>query len=171
VTRIRSSAAAALAAVCAIAGCGGGGDKTTASSPTQTAPATTPTTPPQTATAPPPATTSTSPTTPTKPPPSTSSTTPGGSEPARTELTFTGSKSGIRPRQASVAPFVAVRISLVSADRSRHTLAVDGHTLRVGGTRKSEFVELPGLRPGKTYSAVADGRVKIRILSSNEPGP
>jgi hypothetical protein len=96
---------------------------------------------------------------------------PGGSEPARTELTFTGSRSGVKPRQASVAPFVAVRVSLVSADHSTHTLKVDGHTLKVGGTRKSEFVELPGLRPGKSYRAVADGRVNIRILSSNEPGP
>ncbi|MEA2431653.1 MAG: hypothetical protein QOF65_1683 [Thermoleophilaceae bacterium] len=96
---------------------------------------------------------------------------PGGSEPARTELTFTASTSGIKPRQASVAPFVAVRVSLVSADHSSHTLKIEGHTLKVGGTLKSMFVELPGLRPGKSYTAKADGRSTIRILSSSEPGP
>jgi hypothetical protein len=92
-------------------------------------------------------------------------------EPARTELTFTASKSGIKPRQASVAPFVAVKVSLVSSDGSSHTLTVGGHTLKVGGTRKSAFVELPGLRPGKSYTARADGRVTIGIFSSSEPGP
>jgi hypothetical protein len=64
-----------------------------------------------------------------------------------------------------------VRISLVSADHSSHTLVIGGHTLRVGGTRKSEFVELPGLRTGKSYTGKADGRIPIRISASFEPGP
>jgi hypothetical protein len=64
-----------------------------------------------------------------------------------------------------------VRISLVSADHSSHTLAIEGHTLRVGGTRKSEFVELPGLRTGKSYTGKADGRIPIKISASFEPGP
>jgi hypothetical protein len=62
-------------------------------------------------------------------------------------------------------------VSLVSADRSSHALTVGGHTLKVGGTRKSAFVQLPGLRPGKSYTGKADGRVTITILSSSEPGP
>jgi hypothetical protein len=33
------------------------------------------------------------------------------------------------------------------------------------------FVELPGLRPGKSYAGRADGNIPVRILSSNEPGP
>ena len=110
-------------------------------------------------------------TTPAKPPPSTTATTPGGSEPARTELTFTGSRSGVKPRRASVAPFVAVKVSLVSADRSSHTLTIGGHTLKVGGTRKSEFVELPGLRTGKSYTGRADGKIPLRISARFEPGP
>jgi hypothetical protein len=155
---------------CLVAGCGGGDGGGSTSSSAPAAPATT-------QAAPAPTTTTTTPapappsTTPAKPPPSATSTVPGGSEPARTELTFTGTKSGVKPRRASVAPFVAVRVSLVSADHSSHTLAIGGHTLRVGGTRKSEFVELPGLRTGKSYTGKADGRVKITILSSNEPGP
>jgi hypothetical protein len=171
VTRIRSSAAFALAAslVVGCGGGGGGGQSTSSSAPT---------TPATTQAAPAPTTTTTTPapaptsTTPAKPPrPSTSSTVPGGSEPARTELAFTGSKSGVSPRHASVAPFVAVRVSLVSADHSAHRLVIGGHALKVGGTLKSMFVELPGLRPGRSYKGTADGRVKITILSSNEPGP
>jgi hypothetical protein len=154
-------------AACVAAGCGGGGgDGQTVSTAAESPPSSTPIAPAQTATTPAPTTTS--------PPakrPSTSSTTPGGTEPARTELTFTGSRSGVRPRKASVAPFVAVRISLVSADRSSHTLSIAGHTLKVGGTRKSEFVELPGLRTGKSYTGKADGRIPIRISASFEPGP
>ena len=157
------------AAACLVAGCGGGGDSKTVSTSAERPPSSTPTT----ATTPAPTTTTAPPTTTTPPakPPSTSSTTPGGAEPARTELAFTGSRSGVRPRTASVAPFVAVRVSLVSADRSSHTLTIGGHTLKVGGTRKSEFVELPGLRTGKSYTGKADGRIPIRISASFEPGP
>jgi hypothetical protein len=160
-----------VVAACVVGGCGGG-DSKSASSSTPSAPATTQAAPTQTATTPAPTAPPTSTaTTPTKPPPSTTSTVPGGSEPARTELTFTASKAGIKPRRASVAPFVAVKVSLVSADRSAHTLRIDGKTLKVGGARKSAFVTLPGLRPGKTYKGRADGSIPITILSSSEPGP
>jgi hypothetical protein len=94
----------------------------------------------------------------------------GGTEPARTELMFTGSSSGVTPRDASVAPYVSVKVSLVSKDGSSHTLTIDGQTATVGGTRKSAFFTLPGIRPGKTYSGNADGK-PVRILASSEPGP
>ena len=96
---------------------------------------------------------------------------PGGSEPARTELMFTASRAGITPRMASVAPYVAVKVTLASKDGSSHTLAIGGKRLKVGGTRKSAFGTLPGLRPGATYTGRADGRTTVRILSSAEPGP
>ena len=118
-----------------------------------------------------PPTTSTSTTPAPSKPPSTTDTVPGGSEPARTELTFTGSSAGFKPRKAGVAPFVAVKVSLVSADHSSHTLTIAGRTLRVGGTRKSEFVTLPGLRPGASYSGRADGKLPVSIVSTSEPGP
>ena len=70
-----------------------------------------------------------------------------------------------------MAPFVAVKVSLVSADHSSHKLVIAGHTLKVGGTLKSMFVELPGLRTGKTYTGKADGKIPIRISASFEPGP
>jgi hypothetical protein len=64
-----------------------------------------------------------------------------------------------------------VKVTLESKDGSSHTLTVAGKTLRVGGTRKSEFVTLPGLRPGASYTGRADGGKTVRILSTAEPGP
>jgi hypothetical protein len=110
-------------------------------------------------------------------PPSTSTSpeaAPGGGgdeEPARTELTFTAASGGITPKRAGVAPYIAVRITLTTKDGSAHKLVIAGKTLAVGGTRKSAFVQLPGLPPGRSYNGVADGRTKIRVLSSSEPGP
>jgi hypothetical protein len=95
----------------------------------------------------------------------------GGTEPARTELTFTGTSAGVSPKQAGVAPYISVKVSLVSKDGSSHKLVIDGKTLSVGGTRKSAFVTLPGLRPGKSYTGTADGNSTIRVLSTSEPGP
>jgi hypothetical protein len=165
VTRTRSSAVAALAVLTGvIAGCGGD-DKKAASNTVPTTPATTQTAPPQTAPAP---------TTPTPPkPPAATSTTPdsgGGTEPARTELEFRGTRSGVKPRQAGVAPYISVRITLTSEDGSAHTLTIGRHTAKVGGTRTSAFFTLPGLRPGKSYRGTADGK-PVRILSTAEPGP
>jgi hypothetical protein len=59
----------------------------------------------------------------------------------------------------------------VSKDGSSHKLVVDGKTLSVGGSRRSAFVNLPGLRPGRSYAGLADGATKVRILSTSEPGP
>ena len=59
----------------------------------------------------------------------------------------------------------------MSADRSSHKLTVAGKTLKVGGTRKSAFVTLAGLRPGKSYTGTADGGTPIRISANFEPGP
>jgi hypothetical protein len=159
---------------------GGGGSTTAASAPTS---ATTSTAPAPTATAgtPAPSATATTP----KPPPTTPQQAPGegdgtaggsgngtgGTEPARTELTFTATSSGISPTQAGVAPYIAVKVTLVSKDGSSHKLVVDGKTLSVGGSRRSAFVTLAGLRPGKSYAGLADGATKVRILSTSEPGP
>jgi hypothetical protein len=121
-----------------------------------------PTTPTETAPANPPPTTPTSP-----------EDQPGGGgdeEPARTELEFRGTKSGVKPRQAGVAPYISVKVTLTSEDGSSHTLTIDGHTAKVGGTRTSAFFTLPGLRPGKSYRGTVDGK-PLRILSTSEPGP
>ena len=121
---------------------------------------------------PPPATTPTAPKTETTPPPPATTPDEGGDEePARTEVVFNASRAGVKPRQVGAAPFIAVRITLVSKDRSSHTLSIAGKRLSVGGTRKSAFVELSGLRPGRSYRGVFDGRVKVRVFGSAEPGP
>jgi hypothetical protein len=163
----------------ALGGCGGGSDggggATTAAGAPTTA-ATSPA-PPPTATTSTPTPTATTPAP--KPPPTTPQQAPGegdgtgggGTEPARTELTFTATSSGISPKQAGVAPYISVRVSLVSKDGSAHKLVIDGKTLSVGATSKSAFVTLPGLRPGKSYRGTADGNTTIRILSTSEPGP
>jgi hypothetical protein len=137
---------------------------------------TTPTTPVTQTTAVPPPSTPTTPTTttPVKPPATTPSDEPpngGGSEPARTELEFRGTKAGVKPRKASVAPFISVKVTLTSEDGSAHQLTINGQTAKVGGSRTSAFFTLPGLASGKSYKGVADGSTQIRILSSSEPGP
>ncbi|MEA2440569.1 MAG: hypothetical protein QOH76_1993 [Thermoleophilaceae bacterium] len=163
-----------MLAATAIAGCGGGDEKKGSSSTvervyrTPTAGQTTPEDVPVT---PAPSKPSTSTTPAAKPPPRATDTVPGGSEPARTELTFTGTSAGIKPREAGVAPYVSVQVTLTSKDGSSHTLTIGGKTLRVGGTRKSAFVTLPGLRPGAGYAGRADGGATVRIRSTSEPGP
>jgi hypothetical protein len=163
-------ALAGLAAlVVSLGGCGGGDDKGASSSVEQagTTPTAGQTTPENAPTAPAgPSTT----TTPSKPP-SATSTVPGGSEPARTEVTFAATSAGVKPLQAGVAPYISVKVTLESKDGSSHTLTIAGKTLKVGGTRKSEFVTLPGLRPGAAYRGRVDGRKTVRILSTAEPGP
>jgi hypothetical protein len=154
-------------------GCGGGDKKGVADTVTSTPPATQPV-PTQTAPAPPAATTPTE--TAPAPPPTTSTSpesSPGGGgdeEPARTELEFRGTKSGVKPLQAGVAPYISVKVTLTSEDGSSHTLTIDGHTAKVGGTQTSDSFTLPGLRPGKSYTGTADGKT-VRILSTAEPGP
>jgi hypothetical protein len=113
-------------------------------------------------------------TTPSKPPSTTPSDNPpnsGGTEPARTELEFRGTKAGVKPTKASVAPFISVKVTLTSEDGSAHQLTINGQTAKVGGNRTSAFFTLPGLPSGKSYKGVADGSVQITIVSSSEPGP
>jgi hypothetical protein len=160
-----------LAGALALAGCGGGDDDKPASTVDRVAPTTGQTTPEDVPTTPTPApTTPTTPTetTPAKPPKEPSN--GGGTEPARTELEFRGTKGGVRPRSAGVAPFIAVRVSLTSEDGSAHVLKVGSHTAKVGGGRTSAFFTLPGLPSGKTYKGTVDGRTLV-IRATSEPGP
>jgi hypothetical protein len=159
-----------------LASCGGGDGTKVGSADLRTPTPTTQTAPPPTTPVP---TAPTQPTptqtTPPKPPPT--STSPesqpgagGGQEPARTELEFRGTRSGVKPRQAGVAPYISVKVTLTSEDGSAHTLTIGGHTAKVGGTRTSAFFTLPGLRPGKSYKGTVDGKL-LQIRSTSEPGP
>lgn len=95
----------------------------------------------------------------------------GGQEPARTELTLTATSTGVSPARAGVAPYISVRVTLVSKDGSAHRLAIGGKALAVGGARRSAAVTLPGLRPGGTYTGRDSSGTTVRILSTAEPGP
>jgi hypothetical protein len=161
-----------VALAAALGGCGGS-DSKPASSVAQPPPSATPTVAPTTPVTPAPST----PATPPAPKPPSTATMPdstpggGGTERARTELEFTASSSGVSPTQASVAPYIAVRVTLRTTDGTRHKLTIDGRTLMVGGVRRSAFVELHGLPPGRSYRGKADGLTNVVILSSSEPGP
>jgi hypothetical protein len=165
----------ALAGALTLAGCGGGSDKEASTAPVATTAtpattATTPAAPTQTATTPPPTPTET---TPAKPPSTATPDQPdqgGGTEPARTELEFRGTKSGVKPRSAGVAPFISVKVTLTSEDGSAHVLKVGSHSARVGGNRTSAFFTLPGLPSGKSYKGTVDGK-PLTIRSTSEPGP
>ena len=158
-----------------LAGCGGGSDKgasstgtvdTVGPAPTTTepAPAPTETTPSTETETTPPAQTQTT------PPPTETTPSGGGTEPARTELQFTGTAAGVKPTHAAVAPFISVKVTLVTKDGSSHTLTIGSHTAKVGGVRKSAFFTLPGLKSGATYRGTVDGKA-IVIKSTSEPGP
>jgi hypothetical protein len=104
-------------------------------------------------------------------PPANTTTAPGGSEPARTELALSITSQGISPKQAGVAPFISIRITLTTKDSSAHVLTIGGHTLKVGPGRKRATATLAGLRPGRSYTGRTEGGQTVRILSMSEPGP
>ena len=95
----------------------------------------------------------------------------GDEEPARTEIVLNASRSGIKPRRVGVAPYISVKITLVTRDGTSHTLVLGGKRLKVSGRQRSAFVVLPGLRPQKGVTGVFDGRTRVRIFGSAEPGP
>jgi hypothetical protein len=156
-----------------LAGCGGGDKKATSTAAGAPTAAQTAAQPAPTATAP--AATATTPT-PTQPAPTTTSpqASPGaggGTEPARTELTFTVAGTRITPQTAGVAPFISVRVTLVTSDRRMHALTIGGKTLTVGPGRPSATATLAGLRPGRSYVGHTSRGQTVRILSTSEPGP
>jgi hypothetical protein len=104
-------------------------------------------------------------------PPSTTPAAPGGSEPARTELALGITGQVIAPKQAGVAPFVSVRITLTSKDGAAHVLAIGGHILKVGPGAKRAAATLAGLRPGRSYTGHGESGQTVRISSTSEPGP
>jgi hypothetical protein len=170
-TRSRALAAALLVAATALGGCGdgGGGSATKSTAAAQKPPptgATTATAPSGTTTAP----AAGNPAQPGRPhAPATGGN--GGSEPARSEIEIVAGRSGVSPRRFAVAPFVAVAVTLRSADGAAHTARLGGHTLSAAGGRSSARVTLPGLPPGKAYTTKVDGTKQVTILSSSEPGP
>ena len=95
---------------------------------------------------------------------------PEAEEPVRSEAVFTGRGGRISPSRVNVPPYIAVHVILESADGGNYQLSVEGETLAVGPDRRSERVQLDGLRPQDRYVATADGR-RLVVSATAEPGP
>lgn len=162
-----------------VAGCGGGSSKTAATgagqtgtvplarAPEPTTPVPHPTTPntteqpPATQTAP--SSTSTSP-----------ETAPGGGDeqPIRVPAMFTINGGELSPLTITVPPFLAVQVTVTSADGRAHRVVLrtpQQRTLAVApGSRAS--VRIPGLRAGR-YEVEVDGKPAGAIVSGGDVGP
>ncbi len=167
-TPIRSSAAGALLAVAALAAAGCGGDDEKASDTTPAAST------PTTASTPAPVTTPQAGTETTPPAKTSPEDQPGGAgdeEPARVEAALTGRGGKIGPREVRVPPYIAVEVTLHSADGRDYSVTVNGKRLNVGSGNPSGSISLSGLRTNASYLVKAsDGRT-IKVVASAEPGP
>jgi hypothetical protein len=161
------SAAALAAFLAMMAGCGGDDEKSGGvTTPAASAPTTAATAPA--------ATTPSTPTT-AKPPAKTSpESQPGGAgdeEPARVEAALTGRGGKVAPREVRVPPYIAVEVTLHSADGRDYSVTVNGKRASVGSGNPSGSISLSGLRPNASYLVKAsDGRT-IKVVASAEPGP
>jgi hypothetical protein len=168
VTPIRSSALALLAvAALAAAGCGGDDEKASDTTPPASAP-TAESTPAPTATT---EATDTGAQAPARTSPEDQPGGAGDEEPARVEAALTGRDGKIGPRQVRVPPYIAVEVTLHSADGGDYSVTVKGKRLSVGSGNPSGSLSLSGLRPNASYLVKAsDGRT-IKVVASAEPGP
>lgn len=99
---------------------------------------------------------------------------PGGAgdeEPIGVNADFTGRGGRVGPRLVKVPPFIAVTVTLTSADGDDYVLTIDGERLVTGPGAKHAQVKLDGLRPGGSYRGTAGGGGAVRIEASAEPGP
>ena len=100
---------------------------------------------------------------------------PGGAgdeEPARTLALFTARDGRISPRVVRVPAFISVRAELRSADGASYGLRFGDTTIRAGGELSSASATLDGLRPGEAIVGRPMGRGNpVRIAATAEPGP
>ena len=100
---------------------------------------------------------------------------PGGAgdeEAIRTEALLRGRDGRLAPRVIRVPPFISVRLELRSGDGRGYAVRVDGRTLRATGARPDR-VTLEGLPTGKRYVVTATEGASGRsvLAASAEPGP
>lgn len=97
---------------------------------------------------------------------------PGGAgdeEAARSPAQLTGRGGRITPRRVQVPPFLAVQVTLRSADGREYALRFGSRVLR---TRRSASLDLDGLRPGeRAVGRPPGGGPPVVIEASAEPGP
>jgi hypothetical protein len=101
---------------------------------------------------------------------------PGGAGdevPARSVVLLTGRRGRIRPRLVRVAPFIAIRVELRSADGRAYGLRFGHKVLRAGPQVAAMSTTLPGLHQVQAVTGrLAGGSGNpVRIEASGEPGP
>jgi hypothetical protein len=69
----------------------------------------------------------------------------------------------------NVAAYISVRVRFVQKGGGSHKILVDGKELTL--TKGTATLDLDGLRPGKSYRGVVDGKTPFRIVGATEPGP
>jgi hypothetical protein len=70
-----------------------------------------------------------------------------------------------------VPPFIAVTVTLTSADGDDYALTIDGRRLVTGAGTKHAQIRLDGLHQGGAYTGAVRGGGSVRIEASAEPGP
>jgi hypothetical protein len=95
----------------------------------------------------------------------------GGAEPVRAPAALTGRGGKVTPSSVHVPPFIAIQVTLTSADGRSYTLQAGRRTLTVGHSSRTASLYLPGLRPGLQYALGAHGGGTIHISATAEPGP
>lgn len=101
---------------------------------------------------------------------------PGGAgdeQPIRVPADFRIGSGGMTPASVSVPAFLAVQVTIVSADGKAHTVVLatpKPRTIEVpAGGRAS--VRLPGLRPGRYALRPTDDVGGAVVVAGGEPGP
>jgi hypothetical protein len=96
----------------------------------------------------------------------------GDEEPARTLALFTARGGRITPRAIRVPAFISVQVELRSADGKTYGLRFDGTTITAGGELNSVSTTIDGLRPGEAVLGRPTGAGnRVRIEATAEPGP
>jgi hypothetical protein len=99
---------------------------------------------------------------------------PGGAgdeEPIGVDAIFTGRGGKVTPRVVRVPPFIAVTVTLVSADGEAYALEIAGQRLVAGPGGRRDSITLDGLRQGGSYPGTVQGGGSVEIEASAEPGP
>jgi O-antigen ligase len=99
---------------------------------------------------------------------------PGGAgdeEPIGVDAAFIARGGKVTPRVVRVPAFIAVTVTLTSADGHGYQLQIAGQSLKVGADRKHDSVKLAGLHQGGAYTGRVAGGGTVRIEATAEPGP
>lgn len=159
-----------LVVVLSLSACGGGSDEASTSTSPAASVATSPTASVPDATQPP--SDATQPGTAPVTPPTTTEPAAGDEERVRVPAAFVVRDGALDPRTITVPPFLAVELSVLSADGRSHRLMLRAPTARpltvAAGERAA--AQVAGLRAGR-YVVELDGRAAGAVVAGGEVGP